>query len=119
MRTLPTMTITTITLAALLALAAPSAALAQSATYPDKPIRLLVPFASGGADVVTRPFVQKLSEGLGQSIVYENRGGAGGVLAGETVARASPDGYTLLVGAVSVMTVTVNLIKNIQATPCA
>jgi tripartite-type tricarboxylate transporter receptor subunit TctC len=112
MRTVPTMRIATTTLAVLLALAAPATVLAQSATYPNKPIRLLVPFASGGgADVVTRPFVQKLSDGLGQSIVYENRGGAGGVLAGETVARASPDGYTLLVGAVSVMTVTVNLIK--------
>ena len=81
-------------------------------TYPNKPIRLLIPFASGGgADVVMRPFVQKLSDALGQSIVYENRGGAGGILAGETVARAAPDGYTLLSGAVSVMTVTVNLMK--------
>ncbi len=80
--------------------------------YPNKPIRLLIPFASGGgADVVMRPFVQKLSDALGQSIVYENRGGAGGILAGETVARATPDGYTLLSGAVSVMTVTVNLMK--------
>lgn len=80
--------------------------------YPSKPIRLLIPFATGGgADVVMRPFVQKLSDALGQSIVYENRGGAGGVLAGETVARAAPDGYTLLAGAVSVMTVTVNLMK--------
>jgi tripartite-type tricarboxylate transporter receptor subunit TctC len=73
---------------------------------------LLVPFAAGGgADVIARPFVQKLSERLGPSIVYENRGGAGGVLAGETVARASADGYTLLLGAVSVMTVTGNLMK--------
>ncbi len=80
--------------------------------YPNKPIRLLVPFATGGgADVVMRPFVQRLTERLGQSIVYENRGGAGGVLAGETVARAAPDGYTLLAGAVSVMTVTGNLVK--------
>jgi tripartite-type tricarboxylate transporter receptor subunit TctC len=55
--------------------------------------------------------VQKLSERLGQSIVYENRGGAGGVLAGETVARAAADGYTLLVGAMGVMTVTGNLMK--------
>ena len=98
---------------------APSVALAQApgtsstaGAYPSKPIRLLIPFAAGGgADVVMRPFVQKLSDGLGQSIVYENRGGAGGVLAGETVARATPDGYTLLCGAVSVMTVTVNLMK--------
>jgi tripartite-type tricarboxylate transporter receptor subunit TctC len=80
--------------------------------YPTKPIRLLVPFATGGgADITCRPFVQRLSERINQSIVYENRGGAGGVLAGETVARAAPDGYTLLLGAVSVMTVTVNMMK--------
>jgi tripartite-type tricarboxylate transporter receptor subunit TctC len=98
--------------AALLALAGPSAAFAQANAYPTKPVRLLVPFApGGGADVTVRPFVQKLGERLGQSVIYENRGGAGGVLAGETVARASPDGYTLLLGAVSVMTVTVNLMK--------
>jgi len=90
----------------------PLAVRGQTGAYPTKPIRLLVPFATGGgADVVSRPFVQRLSDGLGQSIVYENRGGAGGVLAGETVARAAPDGYTLLLGAVSVMTVTVNLMK--------
>ena len=75
-------------------------------------MRLLVPFAAGGgADVISRPFVDKLSERLGRPIIYENRGGAGGVLAGEIVARAVPDGYTLLLGAVSVMTVTVNLMK--------
>jgi tripartite-type tricarboxylate transporter receptor subunit TctC len=87
-------------------------AYAQTVSYPSKPIRLLIPFATGGgADVIMRPFVQKLSDRLGQSVVYENRGGAGGVLAGDTVAKANPDGYTLLVGAVSVMTVTVNLMK--------
>jgi tripartite-type tricarboxylate transporter receptor subunit TctC len=55
--------------------------------------------------------VAKLSDALGQSVIYENRGGGGGVVAGEIVARAAPDGYTLLCGAVSVMTVTVNLVK--------
>ena len=101
-----------IVLPALFALVLPSITLAQSGAYPSKPIRLLIPFASGGgADIVCRPFVQKLSERLGQSIVYENRGGAGGVLAGETVARAASDGYTLLVGAMGVMTVTGNLMK--------
>ena len=85
---------------------------AQSGPYPSKPIRLLIPFApGGGADVVLRPFVQKLNDVLGQTIIYENRGGGGGVVAGEIVAKAAPDGYTLLAGAVSVMTVTVNLVK--------
>lgn len=109
------MRIMTIGLATLLALAAPRFALAQAGAataYPVKPIRLIIPFAAGGgADVVMRPFVQRLSDALGQSIVYENRGGAGGVVAGELVARAAPDGYTLLCGAVGVMTVTVSLMK--------
>lgn len=96
----------------LLTCAIASAALAQPAAYPAKPIRLLIPFAAGGgADVTTRPFVQRLSDNLGQPIVYENRGGAGGVLAGELVARAPADGYTLLMGAVGVMTVTAHLTK--------
>lgn len=73
--------------------------LAQS-NYPSKPVRWVVPYAAGGGtDVVARPIAQKLSEALGQSIVYENRGGGGGLIAGELVARAAPDGYTLLVGA--------------------
>ena len=98
--------------AAALFAVATAAGAAQNAAYPTKPIRLLVPFAAGGgADVVARPFVQRLSERLGQSIIYENRSGAGGILAGETVARASPDGYTLLLGAVSVMTTTTNLME--------
>lgn len=89
-----------------------STALAQPSAYPVKPIRLLIPFAAGGgADVTTRPFVQRLSDNLGQPIVYENRGGAGGVLAGELVARAPSDGYTLLMGAVGVMAVTAHLTK--------
>lgn len=98
-------------LTALLLLTA-AVAHAQSGQYPSKPIRLLIPFApGGGADVVLRPFVQKLNDALGQSIIYENRGGGGGVVAGEIVAKSAPDGYTLLAGAVSVMTVTVNLVK--------
>lgn len=101
-----------IALAALFAAMSPLVAVAQPSAYPVKPLRLLVPFApGGGADVVSRPFVDKLSERLGRPIIYENRGGAGGVLAGEIVARALPDGYTLLLGAVSVMTVTGNLMK--------
>ena len=83
-----------------------------AARYPNKPIRWVIPFAAGGGtDVIARPIAQKLSERLGQSIVYENRGGGGGVIAGEIVAKANPDGYTMLVAAVAVMTVTVSLQK--------
>ncbi|HYH42757.1 MAG TPA: tripartite tricarboxylate transporter substrate binding protein [Burkholderiales bacterium] len=88
------------------------AAHAQAGAYPAKPMRWLIPFsAGGGTDVVARPIATKMSERLGQPILYENRGGGGGVIAGEIVARATPDGYTLLVAAVAVMTVNQSLMK--------
>lgn len=65
--------------------------------YPDKPVRLIVPFApGGGTDVLARFISAKLSENLGVSVVIENRGGAGGTLGTEVAARAVPDGYTFL-----------------------
>ena len=98
--------------ALLLAAASIPSAFAQSGSYPTKPIRWIIPFAAGGGtDVIARPIAQKMSERLGQSIIYENRGGGGGIIAGEIVARATPDGYTLLVAAVAVMTVNVSLMK--------
>ncbi len=72
--------------------------LAQAA-FPDKPIRMVVPFPAGGAaDVMARGLAQRLGAELGQQIVIENKGGAGGAPAAETVARATPDGYTVLFG---------------------
>ena len=71
---------------------------ADAQTWPAKPIRLMVPFPPGGStDIVARIVAQKLSERLGQSIVIENRGGAGGTLGTAVVAKAAPDGYTLTV----------------------
>src|SRR5215207_5543426 len=68
-----------------------------AATYPSKPIRLVVPLAPGGNnDLVARAVAQKMSEGLRQTVWVENRGGARGIIGTETVARSVPDGYTLL-----------------------
>lgn len=73
-----------------------AAALAQS-TYPTRPIRMIIPFAPGGSiDTVGRVVSQHWSVALGQQIVIDNRGGVGGALGTEMVARATPDGYTLL-----------------------
>ena len=81
-----------------LGIPAATSGLAQG-NYPNRPIRWIVPYApGGGTDVIARPIALKLGETLGQPIVYENRGGGGGLIAGELVAKSAPDGYTMLIG---------------------
>ncbi|TMJ27295.1 MAG: tripartite tricarboxylate transporter substrate binding protein [Alphaproteobacteria bacterium] len=81
-------------LASLLALSLPAAARAE---YPERPIRMIVPFPAGGVtDVVARLTAERLSADLGQQVIVDNKAGAGGVIASEIVAKAAPDGYTIL-----------------------
>ena len=83
------------TLFGVLALIASSMVLAQ--TYPAKPIKMIVPFPAGGTtDVVARIIGQRMSESMGQPVLIENRGGAGGAIGADLVAKAAPDGYTIL-----------------------
>lgn len=83
--------------AATLAAVLPQAAVFAASTYPDRPVRMIVGFPPGGAaDILARAAGQQLSERLGQQVVIDNRGGAGGLIATETAARGNPDGYTLL-----------------------
>ena len=87
---------------------------ASAQSYPSRPIRLLVPFpAGGGADTLARIFAPKLGEALGQQVIVDNRAGGGGNIALEIVAKAAPDGYTLILPLNSLLTVNPSMYSNL------
>lgn len=99
-------------IAAAAATLACTAALAQ--TYPDKPIKAVVPFAAGSAtDQIGRAFAQKMQEALGQPIVIDNKPGVNGMLGADAVAKAAPDGYTILIGTNSTNAALKSLMKQL------
>ena len=86
----------------LVPLAALSSTAVMAQTYPSKPIKLIVPFPAGGTtDIVARIVAQRMSETMGQPVVVDNKGGAGGAIGADLVAKAAPDGYTLLMHNIS------------------
>ena len=85
--------------------------------FPVKPIRVIVPYPPGGVDVLARVVLTEMSKIIGQPVVLENRGGANGIIGADVVARAAPDGYTLLVCASSTLVTSVILTKNVPFDP--
>lgn len=106
-------------LAALGGLAAAAAPLlAAEATYPTRPVRLIVAFPAGGStDIIARLVGQRLSERLGQQVIIDNRGGAGGTVGTEIAARANPDGHTLTMGTTSTHVIAPLAYSNVKYDP--
>jgi tripartite-type tricarboxylate transporter receptor subunit TctC len=96
----------------------PATAAAQASAWPTKPVTIVVPFAAGGGtDIGTRIVAQRLSQLWGQSVLVDNRGGAGGNVGLEVVSRAKPDGYTLLTGNVGTQSINPTLYRKLNYNP--
>ena len=104
--------------AAAIAAASLLAATAAAQPYPNRPVRIIVPYAAGGGtDLNARPVAQKLTERWGQSVVVDNRPGGNAMIGSDAVAKAAPDGYTLLFHASSEIVTNVNLFKKVPYDP--
>ena len=94
----------------------PNGASAQG--YPNRIIRLVVPFAPGGSnDIVARLIAEKMTDAMGQTVVVDNRAGAGGVIGTDSVVKSAPDGYTLMIGATSTMAANPSLYTKMNLDP--
>jgi len=93
-------------------------AAASAQSYPDRPVRVVVPFSPGGAtDIVTRVVAQKLTEAWGQTVVVDNRAGASGNIGADIVAKAAPDGYTILMTSGSIVTANAHMFRKLPYSP--
>src|SRR6185369_9905691 len=94
------------------------ASFGAAAAFPEKPVKFIVPFAAGGAtDIVARLLAQKLTEAWGQSVVVENKTGAGGNIGADLVAKAPADGYTLLFTSGAIVTANQHMYKSLTYDP--
>lgn len=110
--------IAALAMVAVSSLAQAQTAPAAAATYPDRPVTIVVPFAAGGAsDILARQVGKQLSQVLGQSFVAENRVGAGGAVGARSVARAAPNGYTLVMGTNASHAIAATVNKNLGYDP--
>ena len=93
-------------------------AMAAAQQYPTRPIRMLIPFTAGSAaDIIARSMEPAMRDRLGQALVMDNRGGAGGNIAAELAAKAPPDGYTLLMATIGTQAINVSLYNNLSYHP--
>ncbi|HEV7801916.1 MAG TPA: tripartite tricarboxylate transporter substrate-binding protein, partial [Burkholderiales bacterium] len=104
-----------------LAFAIPACASAQqpgASSYPARSIRFVIPFTPGGtADILARVMAPKMSEGLGQQVVVDNRGGSGGVIGSEIGAKSPPDGYTMMMGLTANIAINPSLYQKLPYDP--